>query len=71
MVERLNHAWRLGATGFCFLTFGIGGLLMRALVFPAVSLAAGRLRLVYWTGMTSAALMAVDVIFGDLIARFL
>jgi 1-acyl-sn-glycerol-3-phosphate acyltransferase len=38
MLERLNCAWRVVATGICFATFGIGGLLLRVLVFPALSL---------------------------------
>lgn len=32
MAERLNHAWRVVATGLSFLAFGIGGLLLRCLV---------------------------------------
>lgn len=39
MVERLDIAWRTAATGLCFATFGLGGLLLRALVFPVLSLA--------------------------------
>lgn len=38
MVERLDRAWRVCATGFCFSSFGVGGLLLRVLVFPALSL---------------------------------
>lgn len=33
MVERLDRAWRVCATGFCFSSFGVGGLLLRVLVF--------------------------------------
>lgn len=38
MVERLDLAWRTAATGLCFAAFGIGGLLMRGLVFPLLNL---------------------------------
>nr|WP_315592846.1 lysophospholipid acyltransferase family protein [uncultured Cupriavidus sp.] len=38
MVERIDRAWRVCATGFCFSSFGIGGLLLRVLVFPLLSL---------------------------------
>ena len=34
--HRLNHAWRIVATGISFAVFGIGGLLLRVLVFPAL-----------------------------------
>lgn len=34
----LNHAWRWLATALSFLTFGIGGLCMRYLVFPLINL---------------------------------
>ncbi len=34
--KRLNYAWRIVATGFCFSTFGIGGLLLTLTVFPFV-----------------------------------
>ncbi len=29
-----NRAWRVAATGFCFATFGIGGLVLGVVVFP-------------------------------------
>jgi 1-acyl-sn-glycerol-3-phosphate acyltransferase len=38
MLDRLGWCWRLVATGLCFVTFGVGGLLMWALVFPALFL---------------------------------
>lgn len=38
MRERLNYVWRIFATGFSFLTFGLGGLFLWLLVFPALSL---------------------------------
>ena len=38
MAERLDRGWRMCATGLCFLLFGLGGLLLRALVFPALAL---------------------------------
>jgi 1-acyl-sn-glycerol-3-phosphate acyltransferase len=34
MGKRLNHAWRVLATGISFAAFGIGGLLLRTFVFP-------------------------------------
>ncbi|MEF9964179.1 MAG: lysophospholipid acyltransferase family protein [Comamonas sp.] len=34
MAERLNRYWRVVATGFCFAVFGLGGLLIRLLVYP-------------------------------------
>ncbi len=39
MGERLNFAWRVVATGFCFVVFGLGGLLLRVLLFPLLQLA--------------------------------
>lgn len=41
MLEHIERSWRVCATGFCFLVFGIGGLLLRLLVFPLM-------RLVVW-----------------------
>lgn len=38
MVERIDQYWRVCATGFCFSTFGLGGLLMRVVIFPMLSL---------------------------------
>ncbi len=35
---RTNRYWRLAATGFCFVVFGVGGLLLTALVFPLMAL---------------------------------
>lgn len=37
---KLNHLWRTLATGLSFLAFGLGGLLLRILVFPALQLLA-------------------------------
>jgi 1-acyl-sn-glycerol-3-phosphate acyltransferase len=34
MVERASTYWRVCATGLCFSSFGLGGLLLRVLVFP-------------------------------------
>ncbi len=34
LAERLNHLWRIFGTGLAFLAFGIGGLVLRLLVFP-------------------------------------
>jgi 1-acyl-sn-glycerol-3-phosphate acyltransferase len=38
MSERLNYYWRVFATGFCFATFGLGGLALRIFFFPLLSL---------------------------------
>lgn len=38
MRERLNHAWRVVATGVSFAAFGIGGLLLSLFVFPLLRL---------------------------------
>lgn len=34
----LDRPWRIFATGLCFATFGLGGVLLRILVFPPLSL---------------------------------
>jgi len=39
MLERLNHGWRVVATGLSFFCFGVGGLCLRLLVFPLLQLA--------------------------------
>jgi len=36
--SRLNHAWRVFATGLSFAAFGVGGLLLGGLVMPALLL---------------------------------
>lgn len=38
MLERVFFYWRVIATGFSFLVFGIGGLLLRVMVFPLLNL---------------------------------
>jgi 1-acyl-sn-glycerol-3-phosphate acyltransferase len=38
MVKRLSVYWRALATGLSFLAFGVGGLILRILVFPAINL---------------------------------
>jgi len=38
MLRNLNFAWRFFATGFCFVTFGLGGVLLWVLVFPTLNL---------------------------------
>lgn len=38
MLSAINRAWRVIATGVCFASFGLGGLLLRILVFPCVGL---------------------------------
>lgn len=41
MHESVDRAWRICATGMCFAIFGLGGLLLSAVVFPLM-------RLVLW-----------------------
>ena len=38
MLERLNHGWRIVATGFCFISFGAGGVALWLLGFPLLAL---------------------------------
>lgn len=38
MLSRLSYAWRVVATGLCFVSFGIGGLLLRLVVFPLINI---------------------------------
>ena len=38
MLERINRQWRVLATGFSFLVFGLGGLFLGCVVFPLVRL---------------------------------
>lgn len=35
MLKALNHSYRILGTGFCFVCFGIGGIILSLLVFPA------------------------------------
>ncbi len=37
MIESVNYYWRLFATGFSFFAFGVGGLFLRGLIFPALN----------------------------------
>ncbi|MBK1612122.1 1-acyl-sn-glycerol-3-phosphate acyltransferase [Rubrivivax gelatinosus] len=37
MPERLNRSWRVVATGLCFASFGLGGLVLRLVVFPLLA----------------------------------
>lgn len=37
-MQQLDRFWRTVATGVCFAVFGVGGLLLRVLVFPLVRL---------------------------------
>lgn len=37
MIERLSLYWRIFATGLSFLVFGVGGLVLRILVFPLLN----------------------------------
>ena len=41
MAKAISYGWRLFATGFCFFSFGLSGLLLRFLVFPALSVLPG------------------------------
>jgi 1-acyl-sn-glycerol-3-phosphate acyltransferase len=41
-LERLGRAWRVAATGLSFALFGLGGLLLRLVVFPLLHLAVWR-----------------------------
>jgi len=34
LMQRLNYGWRVLATGFCFTSFGMGGLALSLFVFP-------------------------------------
>jgi len=38
MFDRLIRYWRVAGTGLSFLSFGIGGLLLRILIFPLINL---------------------------------
>lgn len=38
MLEMINRAWRILATGFCFSVFGLGGLVLRCVVCPVFTL---------------------------------
>ena len=36
--QRLNYGWRVLATGWCFFSFSLGGLLLTLLVFPIIQI---------------------------------
>lgn len=38
LAQQLNYAWRVGATGLSFASFGIGGVMIGAIVAPLVKL---------------------------------
>lgn len=38
MFDALSRAWRVVATGFCFAVFGLGGLVIRCVVYPLMML---------------------------------
>jgi 1-acyl-sn-glycerol-3-phosphate acyltransferase len=38
---KINYYWRLGATGVCFFVFGIGALILSAIVFPILQIVSG------------------------------
>ena len=37
IINRVNYYWRLFATGFSFFAFGLGGFLLRGIVFPIIN----------------------------------
>lgn len=37
VLERINYCWRVFATGLSFVSFGIGGIFLRVLVFPLLN----------------------------------
>lgn len=37
MRNHLQYSWRVLATGLCFVSFGIGGVMLRVLVFPLIN----------------------------------
>ena len=41
ITQWLSYGWRLFGTGFSFFSFGVGGLLLWALVFPVLSVLPG------------------------------
>ncbi len=41
MLKRLEHAWRIVATGIAFAVFGVGGLLLACLCFPLLRVLVG------------------------------
>lgn len=41
MKIKINYYWRLVATGLCFFVFGIGALVLSAIVFPIMHLVSG------------------------------
>jgi 1-acyl-sn-glycerol-3-phosphate acyltransferase len=41
-MDRFNYWWRLSVTGGCFAAFGVGGMLLSTLIFPAMRLLPGR-----------------------------
>lgn len=45
MRHAIDRAWRTFATGLCFASFGLGGLALRLVVFPAVTLVVQERRL--------------------------
>ena len=38
ILHKVNYYWRIIATGFCFATFGLGGLLLAISIFPIINL---------------------------------
>jgi 1-acyl-sn-glycerol-3-phosphate acyltransferase len=60
MVERLSRYWRVFATGLSFSMFGVGGLVLRLIVFPLLNLFVWqpRKRIVLARGVIRAAFRA-------------
>jgi 1-acyl-sn-glycerol-3-phosphate acyltransferase len=40
-MKNINYYWRLIATGFCFFAFGLGALILSAVVFPVMQIISG------------------------------
>lgn len=48
MLNKFDHCWRIFATGLSFALFGIGGLLLRIVVFPLIRLLIFEISLRIW-----------------------
>jgi 1-acyl-sn-glycerol-3-phosphate acyltransferase len=72
--RKLNHAWRVFATGFAFVLFGIVALVNSAILFPILRLSTwnadtARRRIQHALQLTSAAFMQVTRVLGILTYR--
>ena len=43
--QKANYVWRVGATGFSFASFGLGGVAIGSLIAPLVKLSSADLEL--------------------------